>query len=426
MPAALAEFHFLRPEWLWLALPAALVVWLILRGEDPVAARSGSWSLPISCRTCSSARAGASAFGPHTWWRSSWPSSIVALAGPSWQREVPPFAQDKASLVVALDLSRSMDAIDVSPSRLERAKQKVRDLLALRQGARTALRGLRGHRTHRAALDRRCGDPRGLPRGPGHEPDAGPREGRARGPRRSPNRCSPRSRVPGTILFVTDGIAAAQVPAFVAHRQKSPNQVVALGVGTSEGGPIRDGKGFLTEARPARGGQARQGGPGDAGVGTPGLRGHRHARRQRREPDPARHPDPHAVGRPEGPERALPGLRLVPRPVSRRPGRALVPARVDHSLGHRCVARPSGSWHASRGRRLALRRPLGHTRPAGALLLRARRLQDRGGALRESRCGGASRATGPPTTRARWTPSPASTRPRPGTTSATPTPRPAS
>jgi Ca-activated chloride channel family protein len=53
--------------------------------------------------------------------------------------------------------------------------------------------------------------------------------------------------VPGTILFVTDGIAAAQVPAFVAHRQKSANQVVALGLGTSEGGPIREGKGFLTE-----------------------------------------------------------------------------------------------------------------------------------------------------------------------------------
>jgi hypothetical protein len=65
--------------------------------------------------------------------------SILALAGPAWQREVLPFAQDKAALVVALDLSRSMDAIDLSPSRLERAKQKVRDLLGRRQGARTAL-----------------------------------------------------------------------------------------------------------------------------------------------------------------------------------------------------------------------------------------------------------------------------------------------
>ena len=31
-----AAFHFLRPEWLWLALPAALVLFLLQRREDPV------------------------------------------------------------------------------------------------------------------------------------------------------------------------------------------------------------------------------------------------------------------------------------------------------------------------------------------------------------------------------------------------------
>ena len=41
--------------------------------------------------------------------------------------------------VIALDLSATMNAVDVQPSRLERAKQKIRDLLALRSGARTAL-----------------------------------------------------------------------------------------------------------------------------------------------------------------------------------------------------------------------------------------------------------------------------------------------
>jgi len=50
-----------------------------------------------------------------------------------------PFVQDEAPLVLALDLSRSMDAIDVQPTRLLRAEQKIRDLLALRPGARTGL-----------------------------------------------------------------------------------------------------------------------------------------------------------------------------------------------------------------------------------------------------------------------------------------------
>jgi Ca-activated chloride channel family protein len=63
----------------------------------------------------------------------------IAVAGPTWEREKPPFVQDQAPLAIAIDLSQTMDAIDVSPTRLERAKLKVRDLLRLRQGARTAI-----------------------------------------------------------------------------------------------------------------------------------------------------------------------------------------------------------------------------------------------------------------------------------------------
>jgi Ca-activated chloride channel family protein len=50
-----------------------------------------------------------------------------------------PFTEDKAPLVIALDLSQTMDAIDLDPTRLERAKLKIRDLLEERSGARTAL-----------------------------------------------------------------------------------------------------------------------------------------------------------------------------------------------------------------------------------------------------------------------------------------------
>ncbi|MEW6742792.1 MAG: VWA domain-containing protein [Planctomycetota bacterium] len=65
--------------------------------------------------------------------------TILSLSGPTWQRQETPFVQDEAPLVVALDLSQSMDAVDVAPTRLERAQQKIRDLLALRPRARTGL-----------------------------------------------------------------------------------------------------------------------------------------------------------------------------------------------------------------------------------------------------------------------------------------------
>ena len=66
----------------------------------------------------------------------------LALAGPSWQREAPPFVEDRAPLVIALDLGPQMNRAEpapLGPTRLARAQQKVRALLELRRGARTAL-----------------------------------------------------------------------------------------------------------------------------------------------------------------------------------------------------------------------------------------------------------------------------------------------
>ena len=53
--------------------------------------------------------------------------------------EPSPFADDDAGLVVLLKVSDTMLADDVQPSRLARAKHKLRDLLELRQGASTGL-----------------------------------------------------------------------------------------------------------------------------------------------------------------------------------------------------------------------------------------------------------------------------------------------
>ena len=65
--------------------------------------------------------------------------SIIALAGPTWERiEQPSFRTDQ-SLVIALDLSRSMNAQDITPNRLTRAKLKILDILERRQGAQVAL-----------------------------------------------------------------------------------------------------------------------------------------------------------------------------------------------------------------------------------------------------------------------------------------------
>ncbi|MDX2321620.1 MAG: VWA domain-containing protein [Moritella sp.] len=65
--------------------------------------------------------------------------AIIIAAGPSWLRQASPFGEDTAPLVIVLDVSESMLQQDIQPSRLVRAKQKISDLLALREGGSTAL-----------------------------------------------------------------------------------------------------------------------------------------------------------------------------------------------------------------------------------------------------------------------------------------------
>ncbi len=64
---------------------------------------------------------------------------IVALAGPRWGYSWLTPQRSTASLVVALDCSRSMLAQDVSPDRMQRGKREVLDLLDLLQGERVGL-----------------------------------------------------------------------------------------------------------------------------------------------------------------------------------------------------------------------------------------------------------------------------------------------
>ncbi|MBW2185271.1 MAG: VWA domain-containing protein, partial [Deltaproteobacteria bacterium] len=65
--------------------------------------------------------------------------AIVALAGPTWQRQPQPLFKQQSALVILLDLSQSMLAADLKPSRLVQARLKLTDLLRQRREGQTAL-----------------------------------------------------------------------------------------------------------------------------------------------------------------------------------------------------------------------------------------------------------------------------------------------
>jgi Ca-activated chloride channel family protein len=177
---------------------------------------------------------------------------ILALSGPTWERQKTPFVQDEAPLVVALDLSQSMNTIDVQPTRLQRAQQKIRDLLALRAGARTGLIAYAGssHMVLPLTEDAKVIEVYLASLGTELMPVAGKDPAKAL---RLAGEMLARETAAGTILFVTDGIAEKHAPAFAEYKKASPHQVLVLAVGTSKGGPVRQGKeDFLKDARGQR------------------------------------------------------------------------------------------------------------------------------------------------------------------------------
>ncbi|HEY4072895.1 MAG TPA: VWA domain-containing protein [Herbaspirillum sp.] len=142
MMSMLREFHFLRPLWL-LALPLfwALVFWLARRSM-----RSADWSRVIDADLLPALRLdghdegnGRGSKHPWPWLALAWSLAVLALAGPSWQQTAAPAYRASSAWVLVLDLSPSMAAADLAPSRVARARYAIDDLLAAAHDARVGL-----------------------------------------------------------------------------------------------------------------------------------------------------------------------------------------------------------------------------------------------------------------------------------------------
>jgi Ca-activated chloride channel homolog len=134
----LADLHFLRPAWLllWPLLIAAGLWWQHRRQRrSPWTAQVDAHLLPhllaTPVRTTHRSRA---------WlWPLAATLCCLALAGPAWRELPQPQFGREAGLVILLDLSDGMRAGDLAPSRLQRARYKIADLLRQREDGQTAL-----------------------------------------------------------------------------------------------------------------------------------------------------------------------------------------------------------------------------------------------------------------------------------------------
>lgn len=125
----MSDFHLLHPEFLLLLIPLAIITWGVKRQS----ALSGQWKNVIAPQLQAYVLKQQAQGSDKKW---ELPIiflaailGILALSGPSWQKQASPIYNSQAGLIIALDLSLSMTAQDVAPTRLQRAKFKITDIL---------------------------------------------------------------------------------------------------------------------------------------------------------------------------------------------------------------------------------------------------------------------------------------------------------
>lgn len=215
----ITNFHFLRPWLLSLFILAAVLLWYAWKTQN---SKSAMQSL-IADHLLEHLLVGEKKqkkIRPVYLLALFWFVAIVALAGPSWQKEPSPFTEDTAGLVIALKVTPSMLAQDIQPSRLERATQKIHDLLKLRPGAKTALIAYSGsaHLTMPLTLDPNIIDMFSQALTPEIMPEVGDVAAEAITLAAS---ILSKAKIPGSIVLITDQISGDQLGALEQFNQKS-------------------------------------------------------------------------------------------------------------------------------------------------------------------------------------------------------------
>src|SRR6056297_1422721 len=231
------SLHLMRPEWLLLLVPALALSLLLWKRRQ----RGGSWQTVIAPEllqylvTDEAARQRRN-FLPLI--LAGWVLASIAASGPSWEKIAQPAYQKQDALVVLLDLSYSMKAQDLPPSRMDRARQKLLDLLDLRREGQTAVVAYAGDAHVVTPLTDDTATIANLL--PALHPDMMPLAGsnpvaavaqglellRSAGIHR------------GRLLLITDGVEEEDVTEIVDTLRDTGTRLGVIGLGTDSGAPI--------------------------------------------------------------------------------------------------------------------------------------------------------------------------------------------
>ena len=243
----LADFHWIRPEWLW-ALPLIVLVTFTLARRRLAA---GSWQRVIDPALAPYILSRTQVKGlNYRWWLIliGGVLAVLSLAGPSWNRVEQPVFRSEQAVVMALDLSRSMDAQDLTPSRLIRARLKILDILERRNAGQTALVVYSSNAFTVTPLTNDADTVASLVNSlstdimpsRGSYPVAAIEKGH--------QLLEQAGAVFGEVLLITDGGSSPAAERAAEELRDAGYTLSVLGVGTKDGAPIpRAGGGFVTD-----------------------------------------------------------------------------------------------------------------------------------------------------------------------------------
>jgi Ca-activated chloride channel family protein len=243
------QFTLLRPLWLLALLPLAILIWQMVNSKQT----SRSWQSVVDPGLLPYLLAGNAQI------EKRWPVAlvtlvgllaIIALAGPVWEKWPQAVFKQQAALVIALDLSRSMDATDVKPSRLTRARLKIDDILSRRKEGQAALVVYAGDAFLVTPLTEDVATIKALL--PSLSTNLMPAQGSRvdRALQQALELFDNSAVKRGDILIVSDGISATEIAEVERILRDHPNyRISILGVGSETGGPIPLANGgFLKDA----------------------------------------------------------------------------------------------------------------------------------------------------------------------------------
>ncbi|MCA9498847.1 MAG: VWA domain-containing protein [Nitrospira sp.] len=242
----MSSFHFLRPDWLWGLLPLFLLFLLVARKETT----DHIWESVCDVHLLPHLLVGterATRRMPLVLLGSGWIVAVCALAGPVWSQLPHPVFRAESALVMVLDLSRSMDVQDVTPSRLTRAKHKILDMLKARKEGQTALIVYAGEPFVVSPLTNDASTIVTLVQSLETElmPLQGSRTDLAL--QKAHELLQHVGYARGDVLLLTDGEGDPATLKVVGELRSQGVRVSVLGVGTLDGAPIPEAGGFLKD-----------------------------------------------------------------------------------------------------------------------------------------------------------------------------------